>query len=147
MSETSKQNTVLSKRFSCSARTHTHRVLQAILTAQQRCNLINRLPTFKPGIVKNYTISTFIHWLTTYSISLQLLQPINDTKVHFLPLKGEAVCSAGNGSLSFSLATLGMFSFPSNLSTIAIMQFKLFPTLVHTLSWKREASTSLLTQY
>lgn len=46
--------------------------------------------------------------------------------------------SAVEGSVSPSLV-LPLLSFSSSLSTMAITQFKLFPTLAHTLSWKEHS--------
>lgn len=119
------------------------------------CNLINQTTTTESYDYANlfYWHSQRCYWLL-YLIFL-LLFPFVFTLVNGYLKKKEkkktttkitpngcllpaCLQSAVEGSVSPSLV-LPLLSFSSSLSTMAITQFKLFPTLAHTLSWKEHS--------
>lgn len=122
--------------------------MQAVLKTQPRCNLINSLPSPQPEQwkrhyqhfhQKHYWLLFFLsHFILAFSFCLlsQWLEKKNDS----LPFGWVMMESTGEESFSTSLLLELLPSPPLSLSislsTIAIMQFRLFPTLAHTLSWK-----------
>lgn len=146
MSGSLKENTVLLSRMFLRSKKKKKRALQAVLKTQLRCNLINSLPSPQPEQWKStlsalsskalFTPIFLSHFILAFAFCLlsQWLE-INDS----LPFGWVMVESTKEGSFSPSLLLLLPSLKPSlsiSLSTIAMMQFRLFPTLAHTLSWK-----------
>lgn len=120
--------------------------LQAVLKTQLRCNSINSLPSSKSerwksvlSALSSKSLLTllFLHpFIITFSFCLlsQWLEKKDSLPLGWVWMESmtERSCSP---SLLPPLSSLPP-SLSISLSTIAIMQFRLFPTLAHTLSWK-----------
>lgn len=102
-------------------------------------------------VMEKRAISTFIKGTVDSSPSISFYHDFlilftrsmigGGKKKDALPFGGAIMASATEGSVSPSLLPPLPPSLPPSLSislsTIAIMQFRLFPTLAHTLSWKK----------
>lgn len=120
--------------------------MQAVLKTQLRCDVINSLPSPKPerGKSCHQHVHQRRHGLLFLTLILSWLpRSVYSTpggREESLPRGWVIVESTTEGSFSPSLLPPPPLLSPPllsiSLSTMAITQFRLLPTLAHTLSWK-----------